>query len=64
MKIVRTHFITHAEQLQQDREAATARRLAWRYGPDRAGEILAGRDHEANADLGRWLTLGFRPEKL
>jgi len=33
-------------------------RLAWRHGPERAEQILAGRDPEANADLAAWRNLG------
>lgn len=39
-------------------EDQTAARLSWRYGPQRAAEILAGNDPEANADLAAWRKLG------
>lgn len=33
-------------------------RLVWCYGADRAAEIIAGRDPQANADLEAWRQLG------
>lgn len=34
--------------------------LSWRYGPERASVILAGRDPETNKDIARWRSLGER----
>lgn len=37
---------------------ATIGKLAARYGAERAAEIVAGRDAEANADIWRWRGIG------
>lgn len=33
-------------------------RLRWAHGPERAREIMAGKDAAANADLKAWKNLG------
>jgi hypothetical protein len=35
-------------------------RLLWLYGPERAAEIMAGRDEATQADIAKWNALGNR----
>lgn len=44
--------------LSKDQAQQLAERLSWRYGPDRAREIVEGRDGVANRDLRLWARCG------
>ena len=36
--------------------------LVWKYGPEHAGKILAGKDEATNNDLAAWRNLGHPHE--
>lgn len=37
-------------------------KLEWHYGPDRAFEIMKGRDEQTERDKAAWQSLGLRKE--
>lgn len=46
------------EAVHEDRWERHQRVLAWRYGVDKALEIIAGFDDRTNADLRKWSFCG------
>lgn len=43
---------------ESEHEAGLRRRLSWAHGPERADDIISGRDPAANRDLASWQALG------
>lgn len=50
-------LIAHEDQLRE-RWRRHRRVLVWRYGVDKALNIIAGFDDEANEDRAKWYALG------